>query len=434
MLAFGAFTTSAQCSFTGLDANYCTNDAPVTLVPSGTGTLSGTGVTGTSFDPAAAGPGTHSVTYTEAGDPNVYTVDQTGTFAPVAGSGTAVSLGDDQLSGALPIGFTFTFFGVTYTDFHISSNGFITFTGGGGSGCCSGATLPSGGAPDNLIAFGWEDMYPPGNGTIEYFTAGTAPNRMLVMNFTDIPFCCGSNPEISTQVVLYETSNLIELHTTFANAYSTGTQGIQNVGGTVGFPVTGRNGEAWGPLTNDYVAFIPDGCFVAQTTTVDVNPSISLSANDELFGNDGSVNLTILSGAAPFTFDWDNDGTGDNDDSNDLFNVAGGTYTVTMTDATGCTDTASITVGSQLGLEDLSGLDISIEPNPSTGIFNVNISEIASHESVKLEIVNTAGQRVVSKTLTSESTKVDISTSAAGTYFVKLITESGTTVKQIIKK
>ena len=52
-------------SFTGLDTAYCTNDMAAVLVgtPS-TGVFSGNGVTGTSFDPMAAGAGTHIVSYT----------------------------------------------------------------------------------------------------------------------------------------------------------------------------------------------------------------------------------------------------------------------------------------------------------------------------------------------------------------------------------
>ena len=51
-------------SFSGLALTYCTTDAAVTLTgsPAG-GTFSGPGITGTSFDPAAAGAGTHSITY-----------------------------------------------------------------------------------------------------------------------------------------------------------------------------------------------------------------------------------------------------------------------------------------------------------------------------------------------------------------------------------
>ena len=52
-------------SFSGLAANYCTTNAAVTLTGSPVGgTFSGPGISGNLFDPALAGIGTHSVTYT----------------------------------------------------------------------------------------------------------------------------------------------------------------------------------------------------------------------------------------------------------------------------------------------------------------------------------------------------------------------------------
>lgn len=58
----------AQCSFSGLDATYCESDNSVSLVgdPIG-GTFSGPGMSGSEFDPAAAGPGVHTITYEMAG-------------------------------------------------------------------------------------------------------------------------------------------------------------------------------------------------------------------------------------------------------------------------------------------------------------------------------------------------------------------------------
>ncbi len=52
-------------NFSGLAASYCTTDAAVTLTgnPSG-GVFSGPGISGNDFDPAVAGPGTHTITYT----------------------------------------------------------------------------------------------------------------------------------------------------------------------------------------------------------------------------------------------------------------------------------------------------------------------------------------------------------------------------------
>ena len=58
------------------------------------------------------------------------------------------------------IGFDFTFFGIDYDMFHISSKGFITFSDLGEDGCCGGEILPTSSGPSNLIAFNWDDLDP----------------------------------------------------------------------------------------------------------------------------------------------------------------------------------------------------------------------------------------------------------------------------------
>lgn len=57
--------------------------------------------------------------------------------------------------------------------------------------------------------------------------------------------------------------------------------------------------------------------------------------------NDGRINLTVTGGMTPYTFNW-NDGSTDEDREN----LAAGTYTVTVTDANGCTDNATIRITS----------------------------------------------------------------------------------------
>lgn len=60
------FTVLPNANFSGLAASYCANGGPVTLSPTGTtgGTFSGPGVSGNTFNPASAGVGTHTITYT----------------------------------------------------------------------------------------------------------------------------------------------------------------------------------------------------------------------------------------------------------------------------------------------------------------------------------------------------------------------------------
>ena len=57
----------------------------------------------------------------------------------------------------------------------------------------------------------------------------------------------------------------------------------------------------------------------------------------------GAIDLTVSGGTAPYSYDWDNDGAEDPDnDSQDLSSLAAGTYSVTVTDMTGCSDSLTV--------------------------------------------------------------------------------------------
>lgn len=170
-------------------------------------------------------------------------------FAPVAGSGTSIYLGDDLSSAMLPIGFTFSFYCVDYTQFHIADNGYIGFNAPSAfSGCCSGQCLPNATDPNNLIAAAWEDWYNVSGGTIEYFTTGVAPNRRLVVNWLNIPHYPGGagNFPGTFQIVCYETTNIIEVFIT--NMPTDGgihTVGVENATGTVATVAPARSCSSW---------------------------------------------------------------------------------------------------------------------------------------------------------------------------------------------
>lgn len=65
----------------------------------------------------------------------------------------------------------------------------------------------------------------------------------------------------------------------------------------------------------------------------------NVSVTDEscIGAADGSVDITVTGANGAVTFDWDNDGTGDDDDPEDLINVTAGLYSVTVTDSEDCT-------------------------------------------------------------------------------------------------
>lgn len=64
-----------------------------------------------------------------------------------------------------------------------------------------------------------------------------------------------------------------------------------------------------------------------------------------LGGATGAISSSISGGTAPFTYLWNNNAT-----SSGLTNIAAGTYTLTITDATGCTATSQVTLSQNAGL------------------------------------------------------------------------------------
>jgi PKD repeat protein len=197
-------------------------------------------------------------------------------------TGTSVSLGDDAVSAALPIGFTFSFYGINYTNFYISSNGFITFSAGSTNGCCNGLSIPTAASPNAFIALGWNDLNPSINSpVINYTTSGISPNRKLVVNIRTNHYG-GTTYPFKLQAVLYEGSNTIDIVTeTISNAFAfdpTGvtTQGIEDANGLRGTAVPGRNATHFS-AANDAYRFTPFTTINYNWTpaTTVSNPTIS---------------------------------------------------------------------------------------------------------------------------------------------------------------
>lgn len=70
-----------------------------------------------------------------------------------------------------------------------------------------------------------------------------------------------------------------------------------------------------------------------------VNTDVDCNANAT-----GAIDLTVTGGTAGYTYDWDNDGIGDNDDTEDLSAIVAGQYNVVVTDLNGCQESLSTTI------------------------------------------------------------------------------------------
>ena len=119
--------------------------------------------------------------------------------------GTSISLTDDAVSTVQNIGFPFCFFGTSYTQFYIGSNGWISFSSGQSTTFTS-ASIPSTAAtvPKNCIMGPWQDWHPGVGGTIKYQILGTAPYRRLVVSWNSVPMFSCTTTYGTFQIVIFE--------------------------------------------------------------------------------------------------------------------------------------------------------------------------------------------------------------------------------------
>ncbi len=307
-------------------------------------------------------------------------------------AGTSINLSDDAVSPAQNIGFPFCFFGTTYNQFWIGSNGWIAFSAGQPATFTS-AAIPSTAAnvPKNCIMTPWQDWHPgvgPNVGNyIRYQVYGTAPYRRLVVSWNSVPMFSCTTTYGTFQIIIYESTNVIETHiqnkpNCLAWAGGTATHGLHNAAGTVGVIIPGRNSTQW-TTTNEGYRFTPGvqwentlgqtfpynggvlnitnvppgttgywltggcgggtGVAISDTTWITrTNSTVTASSTPDICSSGiGSVTANPGQGTAPFNFTWPALGAS----TQTVNNVSAGTYTVVMTDANGCPSSANVVVG-----------------------------------------------------------------------------------------
>ncbi len=114
--------------------------------------------------------------------------------------------------GLLEIGFDFVYEGITYTQFKMDSNGLISFNPAATSLTTNNLSSPN---PNSrpIIAPLWDDLdgRATGGSVAAYEVTGDAPNRVLTVEWRNWEWNYGStDPVMSFQVKLYETTNVIE--------------------------------------------------------------------------------------------------------------------------------------------------------------------------------------------------------------------------------
>jgi hypothetical protein len=162
---------------------------------------------------------------------------------------------DDINSNVIQLPFSFDFYGVTYNQIVVSTNGYIDFRTTSANQFSPWSFTQSVPAADfpvkNSILGCFHDMNNnTGLGYINYGIYGTAPYRKFVVVFNNNPQFSCTTATSTIQMILYESQSIIDIQLIDKQLCSTwnggrAVTGLINLAGTTGITAPGRNTGAW---------------------------------------------------------------------------------------------------------------------------------------------------------------------------------------------
>jgi extracellular elastinolytic metalloproteinase len=147
--------------------------------------------------------------------------DQTDSFGyscrlvdlPYEEANTVVPIAGDDLRGAvgtIALGFPFTFYGQTYSQAFVCTNGWMSFVGPVTAPCAfTNAAIPSAAAPNAAVYPFWDDLFVDASSSIRADTFGTAPNRRFVIEWRNVHFFLDTTRRVDFNVVLHENGQIV---------------------------------------------------------------------------------------------------------------------------------------------------------------------------------------------------------------------------------
>ena len=110
--------------------------------------------------------------------------------------------------------------------------------------------------------------------------------------------------------------------------------------------------------------------------------------------------------------------------------VITGSYSVIVTNANGCADTSSCIAIEVSGLDETKESLVQVQPNPSTGLFNVMFGENANGTVV---ITDATGRIIATEVVNGSTKAIDLTAAVTGIYYFTIQTDNLEKVIKVIK-
>jgi len=309
-----------------------------------------------------------------------------------------------------PIGFNFKYYNEIHNSCLIGPNGTICFDTtliGSFDNWMITAALAGNPTVYNSICGPWCDIDIEFGGTITYSTDGVAPNRRYVVTFCATHMYSCTTQYIVTQIILYETTNLIEVHIghrTLCDGWNGnyGIVGVQNATGTSSTAAPGRDYPTVWTTTNEAWRFTPNAGYTSYAVSSIPYAPVPL-ASSAIYWYNATTGAYL--------------GTGSMAGSGSSITVSPTTNTLYKAGALGCADTS-------FGYYYVTAVSIPItvlsETNPSVCGYHdgtITLTGFLPLSTYTIHYDSTGGVAMTPEVLTSDAAgNMTITGVAAGTY------------------
>jgi lysyl endopeptidase len=171
----------------------------------------------------------------------------------------------------------------------------------------------------------------------------------------------------------------------------------------------------------------------SQTEYISVEPAPSASASstgENLWtgGNNGSATAVATGGTPPYTYSWNNGGGS----SATATGLDAGNYTVTITDDNGCEAQSTVSVGNNVGVNDIELAEaVNLYPNPTNGLVFIDLP--TEFKVIDVTITDMVGREITKINVSGRiRTTVDFSTLAEGIYHMNFYTAESKATKKVV--